>query len=46
MADAALAKGAPDMSAEEIRALAREAVGQAQQVAVLLRRLAALTGER
>lgn len=46
MADAALAKGSRDMSAEDIRALAHEAVGQAQQVVVLLRRLAALTGDR
>lgn len=45
MAEAALAKGSGEMSAEEIRALAHEAVGQAEQVVVLLRRLAALTGE-
>jgi hypothetical protein len=44
MADAAMATGSADMSADEIRAVAREAVGQAEQVVVLLRRLAALTG--
>lgn len=46
MADAAMARGSADMSTEEIRALAHEAVGQAEQVVVLLRRLAALSGRR
>lgn len=46
MADAALAKGSPDMSADEITALAHQAVAQAEQVVTLLRRLAAMAGER
>lgn len=45
MADAALAKGSADMSPEDIAALAHQAVGQAEQVVVLLRRLAAMSGE-